>query len=316
MNVDELVVLTYPRHMFITCLTIREAIKWQKWDKPVTVLYDDMFHPQYVTYCDDLQEQIKKYIPSIELNLIPYSRLGILQHHIILKEPMKYGWIRQQLVKLYLDQLLDTNKWFILDSDCVLMQNIPYDINVYARTYNYDELSVAFQNYWNYMYKDIVNIKTKHPSNPVPFRYLERELLIQMREYISKLHNKSFIQIHHLLLDKKFLIGVEHEMVMSEWDLIEYYRNNIYQQSSNMNNMPVQLTALCKKDNYGDFVIRNDLLTVGTFYGNDSVLGHQWFLKNNIEIDIDTYTEIIKNWIGYNSEEYYETINSWNSECE
>jgi len=308
MNVDELVVLTYPRHMFITCLTIREAIKWQKWDKPVTVLYDDMFHPQYVTYCDDLQEQIKKYIPGIELNLIPYSRLGILQHHVILKEPMKYGWIRQQLVKLYLDQLLDTNKWFILDSDCMLLQYIPDNVNVYSWWYNYADLANGFQNYWNYMYKKEVYIE--HPSNPVPFRYLNKNLLQKMKTHISKKHNKSFIDIHYDLLSHNGLMD-NANMNMSEWDLIEYYHIKYIQKENDIKFIPVRLVNFCDMQ----YKIEKDNLCIGTFYGNDADLGMNWFHKNGITVSDKTYQTIIKHWINDNSDEYTLNIKNWNTDC-
>ena len=305
MNVDELVVITYPRHIFITCLVIREAIKHQHWNKPVTVIYDDMFAPRYRTYQLDLQVQINKYNSNIELNFIPFSKLKCLNHNTIIKQPMKYGWIRQQLIKLYLDELLNTDNWFVLDGDCVLMENIPCNVNLYPQSYIQDSLSAAFQGYWNYMYGKEVVISTPHPSNPVPVRCVDRNTLTELKQHMSTIHKKSFDAIHHDLLDQNKLIG-ECDVVMSEWDLIEYYRRQKYNES-----IAVEIINLCNKNvKFGE-----DKIIIKTLYGSDADLGAKWF-RDNVMVGTDeTYRIILKNWIKVDSPEYGMVIENWNKEC-
>jgi len=98
-----LVVLTYPGHFLLTALTIQSYFKHHK-HTSTTLIIDDTSSFCWPGYLEDCQQQYSGY------NIITVSSLDTAK---LFKGP----WVRQQIVKLYLDTLLPFDEWFFTDGD-------------------------------------------------------------------------------------------------------------------------------------------------------------------------------------------------------
>jgi len=227
MQHQPLVVMTYPGHFLHTALTIQSYFRHHN-TVPVTIIADDLSEhcwPSYIKDCEDFYNY----------PVIPMSAI----------EPTKFfthGWIRQQIAKLYLDQVLPYDTWFFTDGDVEYYfpapaNSIPYVITRGGQTQ-------ILQN--NYVSKLLgisdVGIKTEHPdmnwipdttyhqvcvSYP-PFRTMTAKTLQQLRDHVENLHSNTFENMHQSGGIYRVGHGEDYDHYsVSEWELIANFQINI-----------------------------------------------------------------------------------------
>ena len=224
------VVLTFPGHFLQTYQCIQQ-IKNLDAELAITVLIDDISNktwPGYIQDCEKLYQEPCTFLSTVDF-LDPWSR---------------NPWIRQQIVKLYLDKILafEGNVFFI-DGDVLLhnfppMESVPYTTVKYSgvplsqRDPHPGEVSSQQIFYVNHMLhvdegRLFINDEKYIGTSGCPFRDLELGLLPQLRGYVEHINGKNFSQLH---LD----IADDTRYSVSEWELIEVYKQQILRRKLNL----------------------------------------------------------------------------------
>ena len=218
-----LVVLTYPGHFLLTSLTIQSYLKFHT-PISITVIADDLSDLAWPGYLDDCQQQYG-------CNVIPVSTMESAQAF------QNNPWVRQQIVKLHLDQILPYNSWFFTDGDIEYHFPVPHNAIPYVITRGGPEQ--VDQNAYVAMMLGIDNpgIYTEHPkmdwqpgtrrhqvcvSNP-PFRTMQVRTLQSLRAYIEQLHGQPVIQLHQ-----------KTNHLVSEWELIANFQTHVLEENINL----------------------------------------------------------------------------------
>jgi hypothetical protein len=232
---EPLIVLTYPGHFMLTALTMQSYLQHHA-PCDITVIVDDVSNHAWPQYADDCE------------NL--YQQKIVLASSVDCVRTQRNGWIRQQLLKLYLDQLTNFSSWFFTDGDIVFRypapkRTIPYCI---TRGGPVQQMQNSFVKHMLDLTE--VGIYAQHRvivwapnntaqvcvSNP-PFRSMQSRDLVDLRAYIEKLHNRPFDQIWNSCVD-------EHgHAAVSEWELLENFKTYVQQSPSELTYYPT-----CAKD--------------------------------------------------------------------
>jgi hypothetical protein len=163
--------------------------------------------------------------PDLDINFVLFSQLP----HV--DDARHGGWFRQQLIKLHLDQLVSDNHWLSVDADVVFKEYPATDIIPVTRT-SADAIDTGNRKYVKYMLsveRPYLGHSDEHLcASGVPFRYLTRDLLTQLRQHVEQTHNKNFLQLHIDLMKSGEIVAYDPDMqrmIMSEFQLIEVYRD-------------------------------------------------------------------------------------------
>lgn len=264
-----LVVLTYPGHFLLTALTIRSYLEYHT-PTEVIVVADDLSTHAWSTYLKDCQDMY--WAP-----VIPVSQLAEAHHFNI-------GWIRQQIVKLYLDQLISCHSWFFTDGDIVFLHpvdpaDIPYSVpdfnnqDILQNQYVRELLKIDYPGI-------LVDQKRVCVSDPA-FRTMSKQTLIELREYIKLQHNQDLYKLH-IKYQTQDLVAV------SEWELIENFKQKILNEQlalikyapHNLDNAEANL----------NFFTHQFLTCYSTDYG----FGRDWFKDREIVVS-DEIWQILSN---------------------
>ena len=267
-----LVVLTYPGHFLLTVLTIQSYFHHHP-PVPITVIADDLTDSCWESYIEDCCHLYKS-------TVIPVSS-------IIVATQFNAGWIRQQAVKLYLDQVLDYDNWFFTDGDVEFHFPAPKNVIPYVITRG----GLIQQQQNNYVSKilGIANpgIWAEHPdmnwqsgtcrhqvcvSNP-PFRTMTANTLIKLRTHIEQLHKQPLTR---LLLNA--------DQSLSEWEILASFQNIILKE-----NIPVVYypTTLIGKNN------KSHLNYCSTCFTTDSAFNRSWWQEKNIAVNDRIWNNIV-----------------------
>lgn len=274
-----LVVLTYPGHFLLTTLTIQSYFQHHA-PVPTTVIVDDTSNRCWSGYLEDCQRQYSG------CNIITVSSL----HTATL---FKTPWIRQQIIKLYLDMLLPFDQWFFTDGDIEYYfpaptNAIPYTITrggpVQDQQNNYVSYLLGIDDpatYAEHPHMDWDPMTRRHQvcvSNP-PFRTMQASTLIQLRNYVERLHDKTLIELHLHLNNIDYLV--------SEWELLASYQNNILEQNVELvyyPTVPLDKELVLVPDQ-PDFC--------GTCYTSDSAYSRQWWQTKGIQVSDRIWQEVV-----------------------
>jgi hypothetical protein len=141
------------------------------------------------------------------------------------------GWFRQQLIKLHLDQLVTDDNWISVDADVIFKEYPNLNTIPVTRT-SADAIDTGNRLYVKYM------LGVEHPflgndsdhlcASGVPFRWLSRDLLTQLRYHVEQIHNKNFLQLQLDLMQSGEIVAFDpnmQKMIMSEFQLIEVFRD-------------------------------------------------------------------------------------------
>lgn len=267
-----LVVLTYPGHFLLTVLTIRSYLEHHA-PTEVVVVADDLSPHAWNNYLTDCQNLY--WAP-----VIPASQIA---------ETKKFnsGWIRQQIVKLYLDQVLTYDTWFFTDGD--VEYRAPAPTNAIPFTITRTGALRPQQN--AYVAKmlgiDSAGIYTEHSdmdwepgtcrhqvcvSNP-PFRTMSSTTLKQLRQRVEQ-QGQSIADLH-LTVDN---------LAVSEWELIANFQLNVLKED-----IPLVYYPTVSID--GNQTSSFD--HCATCYNTDSSYSREWWQSKGIEVSDRIWQEVV-----------------------
>jgi len=272
--VDPVVILTYPGHYLLTALTIKSYLKYHR-PTNFIVVADDLSLHAWDNYVHDCKKLYQSLIPT-DCQIQPSS-------NIIPASQFKSGWVRQQIIKLHLDQVVDFDSWFFTDGDIVFLHSvestdIPYTtpdscVNTSQDQYVTKVLGIANPGIR-------VNNQRVAVDDPA-FRTMTRLVLQGIRQHVQLHHQKSLSELH---LEYEAKNSIE----ISEWQLIENYKQRILGQELKLvKYAPHNLLSVPERL---DFFSHQFL----TYYGTDANLGRDFFNNYNVTVS-DQLWQILSN---------------------
>jgi hypothetical protein len=239
------------------------------------VIIDDINELAWPTYIEDCRNFYIAIEPNVKI--VAVSTVSPIN------QLTTSGWVRQQITKLYLDLIIDTESWFFTDGDIVFLHPVPSTDTPFSMPM--ETLVTRKQNsYVGTMLKtESVGIKFGGEqvcvSNPA-FRTMHAQPLKDLRTHLQELHGKESYQLHETYPDE---IGI------SEWELIENYKQLTNIKPNLVQYAPHPYSAITKKLNYftKQFI---------TGYGVDATLERDWFKQRNILVADEVWnraTEIL-----------------------
>jgi len=260
-----LVILTYPGHFLLTALTIQSYLQHHT-PSSVTVVADDLSPHSWSGYLDHCAQQYNcKVIPTSSI----LEAVAFSNNH----------WIRQQIVKLHLDLVLDTDCWFFTDGDVEYCFSVPYNTVPYSIVRGGSERTLQDQYVATMLGIANPGIQATHPdidwnqdhldqvcvSNP-PFRTMHADVLRQLRTYVQQLHNRSFVELHQ-----------QWKHLMSEWELIANFQTHILKQPIELIYYPTVPLSIVYNNQ------PNQPNYCGTSYQGDSEFDAIWWQQKGIQ---------------------------------
>ena len=267
-----LVVLTYPGHFLLTALTIKSYLEYHPTPSKLIIVLDDLSSQVWPSYYNDCTQLYSVLVPSCKILLTS----AIPQAH-----KFASGWIRQQIVKLYLDTIVEHDQWFFTDGDIVFLHAVDYESIPYS-------LPIPTDSQNNYICRLLgisqggvfVNGDQVCMSDP-PFRTMSKKVLIDLRNHVEMIHKRPLDEVH---LDYQN----EKAINVSEWELIESFKKYITQENLNLvRYAPHRLENI--PDNLNFFT--HQFLTC---YNSDSKFGREFFQKWNVNVSDDLW-QILSN---------------------
>lgn len=270
-----------------TALTIRSYFSHAE-AVPVTIIADDISRyawPDYISDCTSFYADLADLITVIPMSSLPEAQFY---------NQSQNGWLRQQLVKLYLDRIIDYPTCFFTDGDMQFQFRPPRDSVPFTITNSPQDTVRARQNAYVSQMLQIPNpgIVVTHPhmdfapncraqvcvSNP-PFRTMRAQTLQQLRQHIWDLRGQTIEESHTWMYNMcEYLPNGDAPFLESEWELIENFRVHVLGEDIN----PVYYPAV-------PMSFTGHYPSVGmefcvTTYVSDQGLGRDWFRDNNLEV--------------------------------
>lgn len=275
-------VLTFPGHFFQTAASIQSLLQhYPDYSDQITIIADDVQCAPWTEYLQDLRRYLND-----RYHVVPVSTLSGISDCVA-------GWWRQQLVKLTLDRILDGNTWFVVDGDVIFRSRCEVQGRV-PISRRYDATSRWSQMCVNYV-KGVLGTDQgimqdqDQPviTSPVPFRCLSSDLLQSLRSHVESRFGGDFVNLHlQWFRDQTIVADIDPptQWVMSEWELIECFRQMVQGQQ-----LPyVELGS--------GYAIDVDLRIInegnGVFvhsYLRDTAIGSQWFEDQGLDVDHDIW---------------------------
>lgn len=258
-----LVVLTYPGHFFFTVLTVQSYLQHHTDPSSIHILVDDLSPHAWPGYVEDCVVNYKEFDPHI----VRTSQLVFLQNFV------KNGWIRQQMIKLYLDRLLSFDQWFYTDGDIIFLNAVDINTLPYSEPES-SEVSSLNHSYVakilgvdaNGIYKDTKRVCVSNPA----FRSMHKTTLQDLRQFVEYRHQQPFDRLHESY-------QIHHTASMSEWELIENFRKHVLGQDLELVKYAPHDYS-CKGQKLDFF--KHQFLTC---YSTDGVIGPQWFRDQGLD---------------------------------
>ena len=228
MNIDRIVLTTFPGYFFTQVLSLR-SIQQYAAGFPIDIIIDDFGLTHWPTYVEDCQQYILGNFPDMDITFHKFSDfLGM-------DRVKTGGWFRQQLVKLYLDHYVAGSRWLVVDAD-VVFKEIPR-LDTVSATIRTEPGSVDIGN--RLYVQTMLDCDQPWVDNEneywclsgVPFRLIQQDLLQLLRNKIESIHNKNLFELHLELFEQNKLVAFDpsnQTMIMSEFQLIEVFRHRYY----------------------------------------------------------------------------------------
>ena len=264
------VVITYPAHFYQTELTLRSIRTHLPTIDRLIVLVDNgrqLSWPNYASLCWQVYQ-------PYSVNMISAASL------LVSKKFYRYPWIRQQMIKLYLDQIIDCAEWILIDGDVNLLQAPPESVRFGSRLqYQGRPLDqgdpvpgektsqtifyvrhVLQDQYLGFRDHEGTYITASHP----PVHDMSAKVLQSLRQHVEQLHGIDFMDLH-------LAIAQDTRFSMSEWELIEWYQQHYLAQ-------------------VGPWYF--DQSWYETTWDSDQELGIDWFRARGLEVDPDIWSQL------------------------
>lgn len=225
MNIDRIVVTTFPGYFFSQILCLR-SIQRHAAGFPIDIIIDDFGLTHWHSYVQDCKQYILANFPELDITFHCFSEFDGMAR------VKTGGWFRQQLVKLYLDQFVSGQRWLLVDADVCFEE--PPELSRISATVRRDFSPVDIGNrlYAGFM------LNCEQPwavrddeywcMSGVPFRPVDRTLLQNLRQHIESIHAKTVFDLHLDLFENNQLVAFDpagQTMIMSEFQLIEIFRH-------------------------------------------------------------------------------------------
>jgi hypothetical protein len=208
----------------MTVLCLRSVKKYLS-HLPVDIIIDDYDLTHWPTYVADCQQYLTDQFSDLNINFVLFSQLPQVD------DARHGGWFRQQLIKLHLDQLIPDEHWLSIDADVVLNEYPTTNIIPVTRK-SADSIDRGNRLYVKHMLdieRPFLGNDSDHLcASGVPFRWLSKDLLKNLRQHVEQTHNKNFLQLHIDLMKSGEIVAYDpnmQRMIMSEFQLIEVYRD-------------------------------------------------------------------------------------------
>lgn len=228
MNIDRIVLTTFPGYFFTQILSLR-SIQQYAAGFPIDIIVDDFDIQHWPDYLQDCKQYIRQIFPNEDITFRRFSDFPGME------KVQTGGWFRQQLIKLYLDQIVPGDNWLLVDADVIFQESIRIDAVSATVNTTPDSINVGNRLYVSHMLGTsqpwVVNEQEYWCMSSVPFRGLSRDLLTRLRTHVESLHNKALFDYHLELFEQNRLVAFDPEsktMVMSEFQLIEIFRHRYY----------------------------------------------------------------------------------------
>lgn len=222
------VILTFPGHFFQTHLCVKSLLEYYPEVAKLTFVLDDVQASPWYNYRDDFRDTWQGAIDN-PWQIICCSEVPKIGACVA-------GWWRQQLVKLTLDRILPDDQWFVVDGDVIFRSRCEVQGRVpISRRYDADSR-------WNKMCEQYVKgllgtdqgimLDQAQPviTSAIPFRFLDRVLLSQLRQHVESRFGGDFVDLHlRWFADQTIVAYIDPptRWVMSEWEVIECFRQRI-----------------------------------------------------------------------------------------
>jgi hypothetical protein len=276
MTPDAVAVITYPGHCISTVLTIKNLYQLTQWQVPCYLFIDDIGEQYYQwegNYLDDIKRFYYEQL-NVDLRFVLFSEFGF--------KKIWDGWLRQQLVKLNIDQFMPKSLWYVTDGDVQLNKTCDFTVSPYNFVPHYNR-DVYAQNctYIKYMLQ-LNNVVRTHDNREIfshhaPFRWIGRDVLVGLRKYVEDCLDEDFNELHWRLMKELKILGLgttNDNMSMTEWDLLEAYKHFILDETLNLEFWPTG----------EDFQ---------TFFGTDKDVDNSWYAQYNIKVPQDIQEKIL-----------------------
>lgn len=219
------VVLTFPGHFFQTAVCIKSLLQhYPDHADTITVIADDVQCDPWSDYVQDLVQYLDTGCKVITTSIIP----GI--------QECVAGWWRQQLVKLTLDRILLGDRWFVIDGDvifqsrCEIQDCVPISRR-HDSTSRWSQMCKLYVKGLLGTAEGIMHDGAQSvTTSPIPFRYLDRDLLSALRQHVESRFDTEFVDLHlRWFTDQTIVADIDPptRWVMSEWEVIECFRQMI-----------------------------------------------------------------------------------------
>ncbi len=274
------VILTFPGHFFQTQLCVKSLLIHYPEIEQIFFLLDDVQSDPWKTYHDDFTRCMAEMI-DVPWQTLCSSELPKIRDCVA-------GWWRQQLIKLTLDQIVPGNKWFAVDGDvifysrCDVADRIPIS-RLYDGSSRWTKMCELYVQ--GVLGTDCGLMHDQDQpviTSPIPFRYLDAGLLMDLRQYVESRFEQDFVDLHLTWFkDQTIVADIDPptRWVMSEWELIECFR------------LMVQGQCLAYHDLGSGYQIDVDLDSVHTengiflhSYQRDTPIGKTWFQDQGVSV--------------------------------
>jgi hypothetical protein len=296
-----LVVLTYPGHFLLTCITIKSFLRYNT-SVPITVIVDDLScycWSEYVAHCEIFYKALAPSVSIVSVSQLPEAHVYAKN-----KQPAN-GWIRQQIIKLHLDKLIPYPVWFFTDGDVQFHFPVPHNSVPYSIINPNKNPADNIQSRQNLYVAKMLDIPTpgiitQHPhmdwapecraqvcvSNP-PFRTMQASTLKQLRQHIQDTHGLDVLQTHLWLYNNLHTGDGDASFIESEFELIENFRTHVLQEDVQLIYYPtIPWEPDPKSTNRGNI----EFCT--TWYITDAQLGKSWFEQQNMFISDSLWQQL------------------------
>jgi len=227
-NFERIVITTFPGYFYsqIKCL---RSIQQYAAGFPIDIIVDDFETKHWPSYVSDCDQYISATFPDVDIQFHRFSDFPGME---LVKTG---GWFRQQLVKLYLDKFVDSNSWLLVDADVEFIEPIRLDTISATVSRDTDPIGQGNRHYVKFMLGTdqpwAVNENEYWCMSSVPFRYITKDLLTDLRHCVENRHSQSLFDLHLDLFEQQQLVAFDptgDSMIMSEFQLIEIFRHRYY----------------------------------------------------------------------------------------
>ena len=252
------VILTYPAHLLHSAVTVQSIRKHHPDITSYIVVLDDLSNLAWADYVPEAMD----FYSTLGCATVTASRLPFLAN-------ITRPWVRQQTVKLYLDQILDLDSWFFCDGDCRLLASWP-DHERSAHPMPWGETGQGFCHYVGSIlglpdWQGFRDIQGRYVTTSAPpTRIMDAQNLQSLREFVIQTHGKELWEIH---AQRQRQVG----FVPSEWELMDCFDINVQ-------NKPV--------------VLSNHRDRVEMSWSADKPLGRQYWIDHGIAVSDELWQKL------------------------